>query len=100
MVSDSTSLRESAERLKPALVVVDLALARGDICGFIGCLREVSPKSKVILLSAYDDPTVARTVLEAGADGLVNKRAIGSDLLDAVDSVRAGGRHFPSQEGT
>lgn len=100
MVSDDRSLCESAEHLRPALVVVDLTLAGGDVCGLIARLRAASPESKVIVLSAYDDPTVARAVTEAGADGLVNKRAIGSDLLAAVDEVRAGGRHFPSQEAT
>lgn len=96
MVSDDLSLCESAARLQPALVVVDLALALGDICGLIGRLRAASPESKVIFLSTYDDPTVARAVLEAGADGLVSKRAIGSDLLAAVDDVRAGKRYFPN----
>jgi len=53
---------------------------------------------KVILLSAHDEPTVALAAMEAGAEGLVNKREIATDLLPAVEGVLRGERHFPPCE--
>jgi DNA-binding NarL/FixJ family response regulator len=95
MVADERSLCESAERLRPRLAVVDLALARGDVAGLLHRLRLRCDGLKVILLSAHVEPAVAQAVKEAGAEGLVNMREIASDLLDAVDDVLRGEGHFP-----
>jgi DNA-binding NarL/FixJ family response regulator len=78
------------------LAVVDLALAHGNICGLICRLRQVCPGLKVLLLSAHDEPAIARAAMEAGAQGLVNKREIAMDLLPAVEEVLRGERHFPA----
>ena len=50
-------------------------------------LRERSPTSKVIVLSLYDEFSVVRAALGAGANGFVLKRKIGTDMLDAIDAV-------------
>ena len=98
MVADERSLCESAQRLEPRLAVVDLALAHGDICGLIHRIRLGCPGLKVILLSAHDEPAVVQAVMKAGAEGLVAKREIATDLLPAVVDVLRGERHFPPCE--
>jgi len=45
------------------------------------------------VISVHDEPTVARSVLAAGASGFVLKRAIASDLLAALDAALAGERY-------
>jgi DNA-binding NarL/FixJ family response regulator len=97
MVADERSLCETAQRLEPRLAVVDLSLAHGDVCGLIRRLRLGCPGLKVILLSAHDEPAVARAAMEAGIEGLVNKREIARDLLPAVEDVLRGDRHFPPE---
>jgi two-component system response regulator FimZ (fimbrial Z protein) len=96
MVADERSLCKSVEGIRPRLAVVDLSLAQGDVSGLLRRLRECLPGLKVILLSAYDEPIIARAAKEAGAEGLVSKQKIANDLLDAVDGVLQGKRHFPS----
>jgi two-component system invasion response regulator UvrY len=96
MVADERSLCESAERLKPRLVVIDLALGRGDIAGLIRRVRGACDGLKVILLSAHDEPVIAQAARDAGADGFVCIRAIATDLLAAVDDVLRGVQHFPA----
>ena len=93
MVADEASLFESAERLKPTLAVVDLSLMREESLQWLPRLRARSPEMKLILLSVHDQPSVCRSALEAGADGFVLKRAIATDLLDAIDAVEAGRRY-------
>jgi DNA-binding NarL/FixJ family response regulator len=97
MVADESSLCESARRLNPQLAVVDIGLARGDVGGLICRLRHCCQGLKVILLSAHDEPAVARAARDAGAEGLVNKREIAIDLLSAVEAVLRGERHFPGE---
>ena len=95
MVADETSLMESAARLKPTLVVADLALAQGESFGWLRRLLKRCPESHVIVLSAHDELTVMEAAFEAGAAGFVRKREIASHLLDAVDAVLAGRRYAP-----
>ena len=95
MVADETSLVESAARLRPSLVVADLALARGESFGWLRRLLARCPESRVIVLSAHDELTVMQAAFEAGAAGFVRKREIAAQLLDAVDEVLAGRRYAP-----
>jgi DNA-binding NarL/FixJ family response regulator len=97
MVADEGSLAESADRVKPCLVIVDLVLAKRDVAGLIARLRECSPQSKVILLSVHDERAVAQAVIDAGADGFLTKSAIGSDLIPAIEAVRRGERFVSSK---
>ncbi len=99
VVADQTSLMEGAQRLAPALVVVDVSLAEGDIADLLHSIRDRAPAAKVLLLSVHDEPTVVAAALAAGADGLVLKRAIATELLPAVDALLAGGRYVPSVAG-
>jgi DNA-binding NarL/FixJ family response regulator len=93
MVTDEKSLIESASRMQPAVVVADLSVARGGGFGWLDRLLGQSPGSKVIVLSVHDEPTVVQAALGAGASGFVLKRAIASDLLNAVDVVLDGQRY-------
>jgi DNA-binding NarL/FixJ family response regulator len=55
-------------------------------------LHETKPELKLILISAHDQSSVGQSALDAGADGFVLQRTIATDLLPAVDAVRAGQR--------
>jgi two-component system secretion response regulator SsrB len=94
MVADQSSLMEGAQRLSPEFVVVDVSLAQGDIAVLLHAIRERAPAAKLLLLSVHDEPAVAAAAFAAGADGLVLKRAIATDLLPAVDALRAGRRYI------
>jgi two-component system secretion response regulator SsrB len=91
MVADEASLIEGAGRLQPDVAVVDMSLAPDRGLGWLQALRQRCPDLKVIVLSVHDEQSVRRAVLEAGADAFVLKRAIATDLLNAVDAVRGCG---------
>jgi len=90
MVGDERSLMDGVERLRPDLTIVDLALAGSN---WLVLLREIhvrSPKSKLIVLSLYDDESVMRAAMAAGVDGFVLKRAVATDMLEAAATVLRG----------
>lgn len=95
MVADQASLMEGAERLAPALVVVDASLAQGDLAELLCSIRARAPAARLLVLSVHDESAVVDAALAAGADGLVLKRAIATDLMPAVDALLAG-RHYVS----
>ena len=96
MVATEASLLEGAERLNPALVLVDLSLSAGDLSGLLGRISARAPSAKLLLLSVHDERTVAESALAAGADAVVLKRCLATDLLPAVEAVRAGQRYVSS----
>lgn len=87
MVADETSLVESAGRLQPNLAVVDLSLARGQSLRWLPQLRASCPQLKLILLSVHDEPSALRAAIEAGADAVVVKRDLATDLLPTVERI-------------
>jgi DNA-binding NarL/FixJ family response regulator len=93
MVADEVSLFESAGRLQNDLAVVDLALSRGNAIDLVRRFRDRFPKMKMIVVSVHDQSSVRQSVLDAGADGFVLKRALATDLLAATDAVLAGQRY-------
>ena len=97
MVADEASLLEGAERLKPPIVVLDLSFACGDLPSLLARLAERSPASKVLMLTVCDEATVAQAALAAGAEAVVIKSRLATDLLPAVDALR-GSRRYLSPE--
>lgn len=93
MVADRTSLVEGAQRLRPTLLVVDMALAEGNLGALLAELKGQAPHSPTLLLSDYDDARIDTAALAAGAAGVVHKSSLAAELLPAVDAVLAG-RHF------
>ena len=91
MVADEASLLDGVNRLAPSVTIVDLALAGGEWLRLLRTLHERSPASKLIVLSLYDELSVARAAMGVGVDGFVLKRALATDMLDAVAAVLNGG---------
>jgi DNA-binding NarL/FixJ family response regulator len=96
MVADEASLLEGAGMLRPAVVVVDMSLGPGNAFELLSQIRTRAPGAKVLMLTLHDEPGILRSVIAAGADGVVLKRLIATDLLPAVDKVLAGQRFLPT----
>lgn len=90
VVADTSTLREGASRLLPALIVLDLSLAGRDSAQVLGDIKNLSPATRVLILTVYDEASVARLALLAGANGVVLKRCIGADFMHAIDAVLKG----------
>jgi DNA-binding NarL/FixJ family response regulator len=55
-------------------------------------IRKVAPKSKILFLSQESSADVVEEALNSGAKGYVVKSNAGTELLDAIEVMRAGGR--------
>jgi two-component system response regulator NreC len=76
-----------ARALRPAIVVLDLALRDGSGLDAIAELRELG--ARIVILSMQDEPAYARKAFELGAQGYVVKDAADEELAGAIDSVLA-----------
>ena len=95
MVADKASLFETAEKIKPDLVVADLSLPVSGEINIARQLKDNYPELKIIILSVHDEKTVVSEIMASGVSGFVLKRTAASDLIPAVEEV-LGGKTFVS----
>jgi DNA-binding NarL/FixJ family response regulator len=81
---------------KPDVMIVDLRLP--DMSGFelIKAVRKLDSRARIIVLSSYDGDTDIQRALDAGAQGYVAKGLVRDELLTAIRTVSAGGKHIPA----
>ncbi len=84
-----------AEELEPDVVLWDLAMPGGGL-GAIQRLRAAAPKARVLILTALDDPLLAREAARAGADGFLAKTCPPEELISTVRACARGNRCFPT----
>jgi two-component system response regulator NreC len=74
----------------PALVVLDIHLPGEPSLPAIAQMKQISPGTRVLVLTMYDDPMFARHALDAGAAGYVLKEAAPLELIRALHAVASG----------
>lgn len=75
-------------------VILDLSLEDARGLDALVRIRRLDPALPILVLSAHSDQSFAVRALRAGAAGYLNKRCSGDELVRALESVLAGGRHL------
>jgi DNA-binding NarL/FixJ family response regulator len=86
-VDDGARVVGDASRLKPDVVILDLNMPNGSGVETCRQLTRMLPRTKTIVLTAEDPLTFRAAALAAGAFAFVEKRALLTDLLPAVESA-------------
>jgi two-component system response regulator NreC len=86
-----------ARQLHPDIVLMDIAMP--DLSGFEATHRilQANPKTKVLILTMYEEEEVITRCLDAGASGYVLKDAPRAHLIHAIDVVSRGGQYLSSR---
>ena len=95
-VADGVALIDAADRLKPDVIVADISMPRLDGLSALIKMKKKQPAVKVVLITMYDEPSVARVALDAGALGFVMKHSAATDLIPAVKAALAGETYLSS----
>lgn len=93
-VSDLPAALREARRLKPDVVVLDLALSEAGNLAAAGPLRRECPAMQVVILSPLASEDYIFRALTAGALGYVIKEAAGQATIEAIRAVHAGRRYL------
>jgi DNA-binding NarL/FixJ family response regulator len=83
--------------LRPHVVLLDLNLPQMDGITVTATLRRESPSVRVLILSSESDQHSVMQAIQAGASGFVLKTAPPEELVQAIETVRAGGTWFSSK---
>jgi two-component system response regulator NreC len=87
---DLASTRAGVQVARPAILLLDLAMAGTSTLQFIPDLLAANAGMRIIVLTMHEDPGFAREALRLGAHGYVLKDAAADELLLAVRTVLRG----------
>jgi two-component system response regulator DevR len=94
IVGETESAQQTVEQaiaLKPDVVIMDVRLREGS--GVEACreIRSASPKTRVLMLTSFSDQEAVIASILAGAAGYLLKETEPQRLIDAIETVAAGG---------
>ena len=89
MVTDGQALLDAAERLRPDLVITDIAMPGLDGIEATRSLQASLPEVRVLILSIHAEPFYVRAAFEAGAWGYLTKSSAPEEIERAVREVLA-----------
>jgi DNA-binding NarL/FixJ family response regulator len=71
-------------KLRPDLVVLDVSMPVLNGLQAATQIRQVSPGTKIVVLSMHESPYIAKEALQAGADAFLPKSSAGTRLIQTV----------------
>jgi NarL family two-component system response regulator LiaR len=95
--SDGLEAIELARELSPCVVAMDVSMPRMNGIEATKEVKRVSPNSKILALTAYDDFAYVKRLIENGASGYILKSARAEELIAAVRATAFGGSIFDEQ---
>jgi DNA-binding NarL/FixJ family response regulator len=89
-VADGRALLEATPKLRPDVVIVDVAMPLLNGLDAARQLKRSMPSVKVIFLTVSEDPDLAAEAFRAGASAFLLKHSAASELLQAIGDVMQG----------
>ena len=87
---DGAEAVELVERLKPDVVIMDIAMPKLNGIDATRQIKATNPRVAVLILTAYEHDQYVFALLEAGAAGYLLKDVRGQEVIEAVRAVHAG----------
>ncbi len=84
---DGQQALELVQQLQPDVLVLDIRMPKLNGIEVLQQLKEASPKTKTLILTAFDDDDYILALMAAGALGYLLKTARADELIDAVKRV-------------
>jgi DNA-binding NarL/FixJ family response regulator len=89
-------LLKALPKLKPHVIILDVALPDASGIGLIPQIRQIHPRVRIIVLTMHDHVRYVRHALENGADGYVVKGSPFDELERAIETVMQGSTYVSS----
>jgi len=93
-VTDGREALEFAQKLRPDIVIMDIAMPKLNGIDATAKICKVLPEVKVIILSMHDTAEHVHRAFQAGAKSYLLKESTGWELLNAIRTVSSGRRYL------
>jgi NarL family two-component system response regulator LiaR len=88
--ADGEAAVKLAAKIKPDIIIMDIVMPKLNGVEATKQIKQVSPATALLILTAYSDIRYIIGLLEAGACGYLLKNSPGNDVVRAIRAVRSG----------
>ncbi|HEU4634014.1 MAG TPA: response regulator transcription factor [Flavisolibacter sp.] len=86
--SDGKQLVDQVQAHNPQVVITDISMPLMNGVDAIKIIRRIRPATPIIGLSYFEDPSVIKEVIEAGASSFLSKNSSPSEILQTIKAVQ------------
>lgn len=93
VIGTSNDVSHAVELIKtktPDVVLLDISMPKVNGIDLIPKIKKISPNSKILILTMFEDKKYMQSALDAGASGFLVKKAMDYDLVYALRTVARG----------
>ncbi len=94
--TNGKGLLDTIKRFQPDVVISDIHMPHMNELTILPEIRKISPQTRILFLTAYNDGQTLQSALKAGAEGLLLKTALPEQTIQAIRQVMAGQVIFPA----
>ncbi len=87
---DGQQALDMIKALHPDVAILDIRMPKLNGIEVVQQMKAVSPETKALMLTAYDDDDYILALMEAGASGYLLKTAGEKELVDSINTVNSG----------
>jgi DNA-binding NarL/FixJ family response regulator len=88
--ADGVEAIQCVKKHKPDIVLMDISMPKlGGLEATVE-IKKIDPAIKILVLTQYEDTVYIRRFFKAGASGYLLKKAVGLELLAAIETVMSG----------
>ncbi len=87
---DLESCRQGLTKALPDILLLDIGLPDGDGVDFCAEIKKIYPELKIIMLTTYNEFSIAKRALHNGALGYILKNSESEEMLAGIEIVNNG----------
>ncbi|MBI4691004.1 MAG: response regulator transcription factor [Nitrospirae bacterium] len=88
--ADGLEAIDGVKKLNPDIVLMDISMPKLGGLEAVTEIKKIRPDVKILVLTQYDDKEYIKRFLRAGASGYMLKKAVGKDLITAINAIAGG----------
>lgn len=86
--ADGNTTIQKVEQLQPDVVVMDISMPGCNGFSAFEEIKKLAPQTKVVFLTAHEDPSFVHQFVKAGASGYILKRSASQELIKSLFAIQ------------
>ena len=95
--NDGYELIQLLKLHQPDVILLDVRMPGMKVNKLVSYIQVNCSQCKIVVLSAYDDPGIVKSLIDQGVDGYILKDEMQEAVLDALQAILKEGKHWMSE---